>query len=387
MNLSGFTNIYSMFMLKSLHQLSVKGRAAYLVPSEFLNSDYGTTIKKLLLENGSLRFVILFDAKENVFDNALTTSCILLFSNDDRFKTVAFINAGKVGDLEKLSEQIANYPDVKVIAKTVSYSDLDPNVKWRKFYQKQNGEKFKNLVSLSAYGKVVRGIATGDNDYFTFDEKKKEAFGIDDKFLLPCLTKAIYADKNFFTQKDFDKLRVKGSRTFLFNALDTTNKAVREYIALGEKLEVNTRYLTSHRNPWYAIEHRPPAPILVTVFNRGGLRFVRNETNARNLTCFHCLYLNLFALPKQDLLMSYFLTDVSKEVLNDNRREYGGGLNKFEPNDLNKANVINLDAIDEKTESEIIEIYQEYRLSVLQSAPDKKLFSRLNDIYLDVLTK
>jgi adenine-specific DNA-methyltransferase len=85
--------------------------------------------------------------------------------------------------------------------------------------------------------------------------------------------------------------------------------------------------------------------------------------------------------------MSYFLTDVSKEVLNDNRREYGGGLNKFEPNDLNKANVINLDAIDEKTESEIIEIYQEYRLSVLQSAPDKKLFSRLNDIYLDVLTK
>jgi adenine-specific DNA-methyltransferase len=289
--------------------------------------------------------------------------------------------------VQSISEQIANYPDVKIAGKTVSYSDLDPNVKWRKFYQKQNGEKFKNLVPLSAYGKVVRGIATGDNDYFTFDEKKKVAFGIHDNFLLPCLTKAVHADKNFFTQEDFDKLRLKGSRTFLFNAFDTANKAVREYIALGEKLEVNTRYLTSHRNPWYAIEHRPPAPILVTVFNRGGLRFVKNETNARNLTCFHCLYLNLFALPKQDLLMSYFLTEVSKEVLNDNRREYGGGLNKFEPNDLNKAKVINLDVIDEKTEREIIEAYQEYRLSVLQSAPDLNLLKKLNDIYLSVLLK
>lgn len=385
MNLSGFTNIYSMFMLKSVNQLSVNGRAAYLIPSEFLNADYGTTIKKLLLENGSLRFVILFDAKENVFDDALTTSCILLFSNDDKFKTVTFINAGKVSDLSKLSEQIANYPDVKISGKTVFYSDLDPDVKWRKFYQKQNGEKFKNLIPLSAYGKVVRGIATGDNDYFTFDEKKKEAFGIEDKFLLPCLTKAIHADKNFFTQEDFDKLRKKGSRTFLFNAFDTTNKAVQEYIALGEKLEVNTRYLTSHRNPWYAIEHRPPAPILITVFNRNGLRFVKNETRARNLTCFHCFYLNLFASQKQDLLMAYFLTDVSTEVLNDNRREYGGGLNKFEPNDLNKANVINLDAIDEKTEREIVEAYQEYRLSVLQSAPDLSLLKNLNEIYLGIL--
>lgn len=40
MSLSGFTNIYTMFMLKSVNQLAAGGRAAYIVPFEFLNADY-----------------------------------------------------------------------------------------------------------------------------------------------------------------------------------------------------------------------------------------------------------------------------------------------------------------------------------------------------------
>ena len=59
-NLSGFTNIYTMFLLKSLSQLAPQGRAAFLVPFEFLNADYGAIVKKHLLESGALRYAILF---------------------------------------------------------------------------------------------------------------------------------------------------------------------------------------------------------------------------------------------------------------------------------------------------------------------------------------
>ena len=160
---------------------------------------------------------------------------------------------------------------------------------------------------------------------------------------------------------------------------------MREYIELGEKLEVNTRYLTSHRTPWFIIENRPPAPILVTVFNRNGLRFVRNEANVRNLTCFHSFYVNMLAMHQLELLMAYLLTDVSREILNDNRREYGGGLKKFEPNDLNKANVIDLEVIDTKTGTMIIEMYQRYRLSVVQHRPDASQLEKLNDIFFQLM--
>ena len=73
-NLSGFTNIYTLFLLKSIYQLNENGRAAYIIPSEFLNSDYGKLVKEYLLKSKALRHIIIFNFKENVFDDALTTS-------------------------------------------------------------------------------------------------------------------------------------------------------------------------------------------------------------------------------------------------------------------------------------------------------------------------
>lgn len=384
--LSGFTNIYTMFLLKAVSQLAVNGRAAFLVPFEFLSADYGTIIKKHLLESKTLRYLILFNSKENVFNNALTTSSILLLANDSNSEAVTFIDAHNANNLPGIFERVAAYPKDETIGGRVNHSALNPDIKWRAYYQIPRGERLRNLVPLSTYGQVVRGIATGANDYFTFDEKKKTKFGIEERFLLPCLTKAVQAGRSFFTQADFYKLRARGNRVLLFNASDSNDTAVKKYLELGEQLQVNERYLTRHRSPWYAIEHRPPAPILVTVFNRAGLRFVRNEAGIRNLTCFHSVYLNLFAAAKVDLLMAYFLSDISKEVLNDNRREYGGGLHKFEPNDLNSAKVIDLEAVDSETEHLILKSYRSYRESSLRSEPEACQLETLNDIFSSILT-
>ena len=86
-----------------------------------------------------------------------------------------------------------------------------------------------------------------------------------------------------------------------------------------------------------------------------------------------------------DLLMAYFLSDISKEILNNNKREYGGGLNKFEPNDLNKAKVVDLDVIDPKTECLIQNAYESYRDSVLYSKPNISILKTLNDTFSSIL--
>lgn len=78
LKLNGFTNLYTLFLLKSAYQLNLGGRAAYIIPSEFLNSDYGKLVKSYLIKNKLLRYIIIFDFEENVFDDALTTSSILL---------------------------------------------------------------------------------------------------------------------------------------------------------------------------------------------------------------------------------------------------------------------------------------------------------------------
>ena len=387
MSLSGFTNIYSMFILKSVSQLSPGGRAAYLVPFEFLNADYGTIIKKHLLESKALRHVILFNSSENVFRNALTTSCILLFANDENSQSVTFINAQNAEDLQALSAPLARYPERVEAGKQIRSSDLDPGVKWKTYYGKQSGEAYRNLVPLGTYAKIVRGIATGDNAYFTFDEGKKARHGIADRHLLPCLTKSAHARSNFFTHDDFETLRSKGNRVFLLNAVDLTDEAVRRYVEAGVEAGVDKKYLTSHRSPWHTPENRPPAPLLVTVFNRHGLRFVRNEAGVRNLTCFHSVYPNLFASAKLDLLTAYLLTNVAQKIFKDSCREYGGGLNKFEPNDLNGASVVNLDAVDSATGRLVRQIYRDYRASVTGSRPDAGALAKLDDIFLNILAK
>ncbi len=383
--LSGFTNIYSMFLLKSIHQLAHGGRAAYIVPSEFLNADYGTTIKRYLLKCKMLRYVLIFDSSSTIFDNVLTTSCILLFANDDHADTVTFTNTPAVDDLADLAGQLAAYPAAELTGQTIRQQDLDPDIKWRAYYQKRHGNSYTNLVPLATYGKIVRGIATGDNDYFTFDTQKMRSFAIPKTCLLPCITKATQANASFFTRHHFDDLQRQGKRVLLFNAIEPADRQVQAYLALGEEQGVHRRYLTSHRTPWFALEHRPPAPILVTAFNRNGLRFVRNEAEIRNLTCFHGFYVNLLAMPRLDLLMAYLLTDVSRQILDDDRREYSGGLQKFEPNDLNRAKVIDLDLIDSATEHTIVAVYRAYRASVLHQRPDLKLLDQLNDLFLHLL--
>jgi len=385
-SLSGFTNLYTLFLIKSVHQLKEGGRAAYIVPSEFMNSDYGTNIKSFIKQTGALRYVIVFDFEENVFDGALTTSSILLFSNDNRTEaSVEFIVIKSADELAALKYKLKDYPSS--IGKQVYFSDLKPQVKWRSYYQDLNSVKYKNIVPFTTYGKVVRGIATGANSYFAFNIDKQKKHEIGDKFLLPCITKANQVSGPFFTQNHYQALKKGGKNIFLLNARDTADKNVKRYIELGEANNIHKKYLTSHRNPWYILENRPPAPIWVSVFNRKGLRFIRNEAGISNLTTFHCIYLNMFSSNRADLFFAYLLTDISKRIFNDNRREYGNGLKKFEPNDLNLSHVVDLDKIDSNEELEIIKTFDEYREGVLNTSEDTKLLGKLNELFLSVLMK
>ncbi len=175
----------------------------------------------------------------------------------------------------------------------------------------------------------------------------------------------------------------------MFDAVDTSNKSVRNYLQKGIEEEIDKKYLTSCRSPWYSLENRKPSPIWVSVFNRNGLKFVRNEANISNLTTFHCIYpnqKNLFSFVNIDLLFAYLLTDVAKQIFDDNRREYGNGLKKFEPNDINKAKMLNLELLDKETVEKILNLFKGYKLSVIQEKPNEEFVNQINNIFIQNFT-
>jgi len=267
----------------------------------------------------------------------------------------------------------------------VNITELNPGDKWRMYFRTKSIVKYKNLVPFSYYAQAVRGIATGSNSYFLFSREKQEKFGIPDSFFMHCISKSNQAVLPFFTEEEFHTLLHSGGRVLLFNGKDGRERNVKKYIQAGEEKEVNMGYLTSRRNPWYRIEKREPSPIWAGTFHRKSLRFVRNEAGVYNLTAFHCVYLSIYARKKINVLFAYLLTDTAMEIFSRNAREYGKGLKKLEPNDLNSSRVVNHIKIDEKSERTIEDIYDNYRESVLSGYPKGTLLGDLNDIFLKIL--
>jgi adenine-specific DNA-methyltransferase len=380
--LSGSSNLYVLFLLKSLFQLKTDGFLAYIVPSEFLNADYGVRIKEYLLNAKVLRHVVIIDFNENVFGDAITTAAILLCSKDSHDEYVEFSTIKSLDDFDAVRAWIKNYYFPSKTNVFPSH-ELQPEIKWRKYHQPENAVKYNNLVPFSTFATVKRGLATGSNEFFTFNLPKQNRHSIPDKCLCPCVCKSTDVSKQFFTDESFQELATHNKNIFILNAIIAPDdENIIKYIKLGETDNVHKLFLTSRRSPWFAIEKQVVAPIWVSVFYRKGMKFIRNETNAHNLTTFHCIYPNPLIVDT-DLLFAYLMTDVARQIFDDSRREYGNGLKKFEPNDINRALVADLTLIDETTQATILSLLYGYKSdnSKLQNLAD------INEIFKTIFSK
>ena len=108
---------------------------------------------------------------------------------------------------------------------------------------------------------------------------------------------------------------------------------------LGESKQYHQRYLTGARTPWYKAERRVPSPLLMGVFFRGEYKVIRNTSKAIALTCFHGFQPNLFGAACIDRLFLFLFSAKGRQIVSRSRRQYGGGLDKYEPGDINSASV------------------------------------------------
>lgn len=219
------------------------------------------------------------------------------------------------------------------------------------------------MINFSNIARVKRGIATGGNAYFTLSKKQIESTGLSFGSLDKCICKSSDVKKLIFQDDDFRELYSLNKKVHIFNGVNATNECDFAYTKYGEINNFDKGFLTSHRSPWYSIENRRIAPIWISTFNRSALKVVRNETLSKNLTTFHGVYLNdKYNNDKTaNILFCYLLTPISQDILKANKREYGGGLTKFEPNDLNNAQILNIDIISNDDSVRILSLYEQLK--------------------------
>lgn len=350
------TNIYCWFLIKALNLLDDGGRMAFIVPSEFFNANYGEKIKEYLKQSGIVLHFISINFKERVFDNALTTSVIILAEKSiKKSENINFYTVHNINELASLKTFLEKRPK-----KTFRIDELNHKTKWRNYF---NGDKdilSETLVPLSVFGRFSRGIATGANQYFTLSLPEIEKYKIPNQCLRPCITKAVHAKDVYFGNESFERLKEQEKKVYLFDGERSQDSGCKNYINLGEEKGVNQKYLTRNREPWYATEKREVAPIWVTVFGRSGPKFIWNVSSCINLTCFHAFYPTDIGKKYLNILFLYLYSNTAKRLFDREKREYGDGLEKFEPNDLNKALVVDFRTMNEKQISLLAKLQENF---------------------------
>ena len=369
--LSGYTNYCIYFLIKSLNSLKKNGKAVFIIPYEFMNTGYGNKVKQYILDNKMLKIMIKFNNNLKIFDDAITTSCIMLFENKIH-EEINFIEINKLDELNSILNNNYNLEN----AFKYNYININANQKWSTYFKKAN-KKYSSLIEFKNIAKVKRGIATGNNKYFSLNKTDIKKNKLSDNVCIKCVTKSPDIKELIMTEEYFNKLVLEDKKMFVFDGRKKTTPDDEKYIKYGEKIGANESYLNRHRNPWYGLEDKLPAPIWISVFSRRKIKIIRNEILINNLTNFHGIYMNNDYKEYVNILFCYLLTPVAQRLLYTNKREYGEGLDKFEPNDINNSMILDFRLITKEDKNIIEEIYKEYKKNkTINIEKLDKLFSK-----------
>jgi len=232
--------------------------------------------------------------------------------------------------------------DSRFVMREVDAETLRAASKWEPLLRGHAQAERDGWVPLSDLARTRRGIATGANDFFLITPSKARQKAIRASMLLPCVGRAVDVQGKVFSEADYEALSLSDAKCLLLNLTSTPDINERAYIVEGEADDLPSRYILANRQPWYSMEQRAPAAIWAAVFGRGDLGFVYNKVGARSLTNFHCVYPREHGDVFARALTVALNSEVVRQGAKGHARGYGGGLMKFEPNDLKSIQVPDL---------------------------------------------
>ena len=330
-----YTNQCILFLIKCIYQLKPNGKLAFIIPNEFLNSKYGDAVKNILIERKLISSIINF--KQSVFDDALTTCCILLLDYSPK-NEFTYITLNEVQDISTID--ISNL-DSTEFGKKVSYLTLKPSSKWINELENENNIDYAHLVPMKNVCKISRGLATGDNDYFLFNESKRIQFNLKQSQMLPCVSSSKDIPYVIFDQDSFNFIKNSDKTVYVLKIGNDLSDSAKEYLNIGIELGVDKKYLPAHRKIWYEPENKKIADIWITSASRNSIKVVYNSAGITNLTSFHGIYINPEYARYKKIIFCYLLTPIAQSILCLNKKEMGNGLTKFQPNDYMDAKILN----------------------------------------------
>lgn len=319
---SQLAGLHVHFFLATVLHASPADYGAFVTSAEWLDVNYGALVRDLVLDGLGGHSIHILDPAAVPFDDAATTAAITCFHIGEAPRTVRLRRVDRVEQLGQLDG-----------GRPISRARLVRSPRWTPLTRRSVPIP-AGYVQLGELCRVHRGAVTGANRVWILPAGTS---ALPESVLFPSVTRAreLFAAADALT--DATGLRVVAGLPADLNALDPADRAsVEAFLLDAERRGAAGGYIATHRNPWWSVALRAPAPILATYMARRPPVFVRNIVEARHVNIAHGIYPRE---PMSNAALDALAAHLRSTVTLGEGRTYAGGLTKFEPKEMERLPV------------------------------------------------
>ncbi len=314
--LSQLSGLHVWFVLAMARHMRPRDRASLILSAEWIDANYGETLRRIFTSQLPATSIQLFDAKAMPFSDVMTTAIIIDATVGTRSRHVNV----RYGDLSTAARR------------KLERHEFTQAPRWGALLRGLRVVRSPDTAPLSDFFRVSRGVVTGANKFFVLNAADATARGLD-AWVAPALSGAeeIFDAPGVVHLDPSRKVLLDPPRT---TRLDDARAApLADYLRFGEAQGFHNGYICSHRTPWWCSSHGSVPPIVATYMARQPPKFALNPDGLRILNVIHGLHPRHAYSPEALAELTDYL-NTHRATFVGMGRTYQGGLEKFEPREM-----------------------------------------------------
>ena len=288
--LDGRVGLHVYFLLKCLELLAPSGRLAFLLPADVCEGVSSAVLWRRLAERFRLDAVLTFTKEAAPFPAVDTNAMVFLMSRRPPVQQVTWLRVTRP-DSEAIQDALADRVTENGAVQRLPRG-LDELLTTG--FSRPPRLQVTASVPLSAFARVVRGVATGSNEFFFLTASQVRELGLKRTYFKRAIGRTRDCPNGVLEAADLERLDDDGRPTWLLSLGSEPQEvlplALQTYLRHGEQLGLPRCALIATRNPWYRMERRTAPALLFAYLGRRDCRFILNRADAIPLTGFLCVY-------------------------------------------------------------------------------------------------